>query len=170
MISLIKIPINLNCNSQKCTVLTLFQGVVMPEIPYYYHRLGPTLYKVLYFLSNGSMFIVKLGCELAETQTDCDCFGLPFPVPGCGVKISVMQQYLTAWTQALVFTQEAQVWVSHRILCQLGFSHSQTCCTTYWFLPVCLSEWVTSIDSSSFKHRGGKLLNAFMQVLYWNTF
>lgn len=32
-----------------------------------------------------AVFILKLGCESAETQTDCDWFGLPFPVPGCGV-------------------------------------------------------------------------------------
>lgn len=63
------------------------------------------------------------------------------------VKITVMQQYLTAWTQALVFTQEAQVWVRPQNLCQLGFSHSQTCCTTYFFPPICyilyISEWAT---------------------------
>lgn len=56
------------------------------------------------------------------------------------VKISVMQQYLTAWTQASVFTQEAQVWVRHPNLCQVGCSHSQTHRTTNWFLPVCQPE------------------------------
>lgn len=51
--------------------------------------------------------MVEFRCESAETQTDCYWFGLAFPVPGCGVKISVMQQYLTAQTQD--FIQEARV-------------------------------------------------------------
>lgn len=34
LISLIKMLINLNCNTREFTTLKLFQDVVMPEIPY----------------------------------------------------------------------------------------------------------------------------------------
>lgn len=65
-----------------------------------------------------------------------------------------------------VFTQEAQVWVSHQNLCQLGFSHSQTCCTTNCFPPICLSEWATSIDSNILRAEGGGCTFTLMPYLH----
>lgn len=85
----------------------------------------------IYFYLTKSRFLKNLGCKQAETQTDCYWFGFSFPVPGCGVKI--MQQRLTAWTQTSI--QEAQLWLSHRNICQLGCRHLQAC-TVHWFLPI----------------------------------
>lgn len=99
-------------------------------------------------------------------------FGLPSSVPGCGVTISVMQQYLTAWTQALDFTQEAEVWVSHWILCQLGCSSSQTCCTINNSPPIDLCEWAAPVDPNSFKHQDGRnfFLNIKVCLYFLNIF
>lgn len=72
--------------------------------------------------SSTRFFTFKLGFVTQTAQTSAPAFQSQSQGVVCAaVKINVMQQYLTAWTQASDFTQEARVWVRHSNLCQLSF-------------------------------------------------
>lgn len=163
LISFIKTLINLNANSQELTVFKLFQGVfdvgnsiVEPKNCCWHCKIYSLCYMLMYFLSNRSMFLQTWVWECKDPDKLWLVWPFPFLILGCGVKISVMQQYLTAWTQAsLFFIQEAQVWLSYKHFCQLGFSHSRACYTTNWFPPIgFLAEGVTSVDLNIFFFKG----------------
>lgn len=72
--------------------------------------------------SSTRFFTFKLGFVTQTAQASALAFQSQSQgVVRAAVKINVMQQYLTAWTQASAFTQEARVWVRHSNLCQLSF-------------------------------------------------
>lgn len=79
-------------NLQDFIVLNPFKRVFMLEISQQYHKLVLSYI----FCKTKQGFMARLGSERAETQTDSYWFGLPFPVSGRGVEISVMQQSITA--------------------------------------------------------------------------
>lgn len=99
--------INLNANSQELTVFKLFQGVfdvgVEPRNCFWHCKVYSLCYMLIYFLSNRSMFLQTWVWECKDPDKLWLVWPFSFQILGCGVKISVMQQYLTAWTQASLF-------------------------------------------------------------------